>query len=621
MASPVIPTAVTADDFIATQYDYLIVGAGPAGLTLAARLSEDPDIVVGVIEAGDHLSGLAEIDIPGMAVSALELPRINWSFLSKPQSGANGRRIFYPSGKAVGGSTVLNLMSMGRASAKEYDAFESLGNAGWNWAGLLPYFKKACRTAASTIPRDLTATPIEVANAYHVVHKDEFHGSNGPIQKSFPRWLNDLHLPFLQACDNLGLPFNEDPESGKNLGAHTETFAIDPTRATRVTASTAYYRPRKNLVILSGANATRIVLGKDADNGVVASGVVFVKGEGTFTASAKREVILSAGAFKSPQLLELSGIGKQSVLEKHGIQQVIDLPVGDNLLEIHSRVQWLLRAHEEEHPWVPFTFEVTDQFETYDGLRDPIALAEQINLYTQKRLGMMSSVASAVSFVSHKVALTEEEHAAFQSSVDSLGAHVKHRSLLREWSEDPEQAAFELLQVPGFVTLGEHEPVEGARYHTLMTGLLHPLSRGSVHIASSDPLASPDIDLGILAEPADLDVLVSALRFCRKLAGTEPYKVAFKGDFEPPADVQSDEALRAWAQDRVEPFFHTVGTAPMLPLESGGVVDPNLKVYGTRNIRVVDASIIPIQLSCPPMATVYAIAEKACRAADLIKST
>ncbi|TFY61040.1 hypothetical protein EVG20_g7208 [Dentipellis fragilis] len=584
---------LNSKDFSATNFDYLIVGAGPAGLALAARLAEDKGIVVGVVEAGEYASGMPIIDIPGMAGQSMGHPTLDWGYQTVPQYGANDRQINQTRGKAIGGCTAVNFMASNRASAEEYDAIEALGNPGWNWKEFLKYMKKS---ETYTIPSD------DVVEQYYAGYTHEYHGRSGPLQKSFPVWYNELHKPYLNTLVKLGLPISADAGNGVNIGTLTGPFTVDPHKMTRSYGATAHYEPnihKPNFVVVTGAHVTRVLLQSGEDGEVVATGIEFVRGGETVTAQASLEVILSAGSFQTPQLLELSGIGGRDVLEKHGIKQVVDLPsAGENLLD--------------------------EDVETYECLHDAQRLAEEMKLYETEKRGMLSSMFSAFAFAPLDAVANAKEVARLQKIVDddtsllSHPAHAKQYPYLRKWFSDPTKAQLEIVQMPGLYAWGLVKPEAGSHYQTFLIINLHPHSRGSVHITSSDPLVPPAIDPAYFMNPIDLDLMVNAVKFARKIATTEPFHHEGVEFFDPPEDVLNDsEVLREWCRNTTESIFHPVGSSSMLPRSDGGVVDPNLKVYGTKNLRVVDASVIPIQLSCHPQATIYGLAEKA---ADIIKA-
>ncbi|KAA1467422.1 GMC oxidoreductase [Dentipellis sp. KUC8613] len=594
----------TSKEFSATLFDYLIVGTGPAGLTLASRLAEDKDVVVGILEAGEYTSNEPIVDIPGMAGQSLGHPVLDWGYKTVPQAAANNRRISQARGKAIGGSTAINFMVNDRASAEEYNAIESLGNPGWNWKEFLKYMKKS---------ETYTPPTNDIVEQYWTGYTHEFHGHDGPLHKSFPAWYNVLHKPFLESLVKHGASVSTEAGGGVNSGASTSAFSVDPSKMKRSYAATAHYEPnidKKNFVIITGAHATRVLLEPGADGEVTAMGVEFVKDGETVMAKASREVILAAGSYQTPQLLELSGIGKHDVLEEHGIAQVVDLPgVGENL---------------QDHCYVPFAFGVSKDIETYECLQDPQRLAQEVRLYAEEKRGMLSSVMSAFGFLPLDVVTEAADLLRLQyafgddTSMLSNPTYAKQYPYLRKWFAHPEQVQLEVIQMPGLYPWGSLKPAEGAHYGTLMFVNLHPLSRGSVHITSADPLATPAIDPAYFQNPIDLDVLVVATRFARRFVKKEPFYHEGMKLFDPSEEVlEDDEALRRWCRDTVQPIFHPLGSAAMLPRSDGGVVDPELRVYGTKNLRVVDASIIPMQLSCHPQATVYAIAEKA---ANIIKA-
>ncbi|TFY53752.1 hypothetical protein EVG20_g9981 [Dentipellis fragilis] len=287
----------------------------------------------------------------------------------------------------------------------------------------------------------------------------------------------------------------------------------------------------------------------------------------------------------------------------------------------------VVAGNTEDHPWIPFCFEVSSEYETLDVLADPARLNEEIALYQEKKRGIMSSVFSAFSFVPLTKAYgTPAEFESFKAKLlaDTALTASKNPSELAEfeflktWLTHPQHSHVELMQVPGFFSITpDLAPAPGKRYNTIMIGCLQTLSRGSVHVASADPLAPPAIDPAYLTHPLDVAMLVAGIRFCRRMIATSPYKEKGTKEFDPPQALQSDEELGEFARRKVEPFYHPIATASMLPRKDGGVVDSNLKVYGTKNLRVVDASIIPLVLSAHIQSTVYAIAEKA---ADIIKA-
>ncbi|KAJ3005324.1 hypothetical protein NUW54_g4388 [Trametes sanguinea] len=311
MATP----KVTPEQFASTVFDYIIVGGGTAGLVLATRLSEDPSKIVGVIEAGDWDPNVNAINIPGLCGSILGNPQYDWAFMSVPQKHANDRPVFQPREKAVGGSSMLNLLGYSRAAAHEYDAIEALGNPGWNWQEFLKYLKKT----------ETTLPPSDIAKEQGLSPPDpKYHGDSGPIVKQYPTWFNPLHKSFLDTLEKLGVPRNADPDSGINMGGVTSFMTVD-SNAVRTYSASSYYQPnagRQNLVLLTNSKVAKINL-REGTSPLRATGVDFISGEKRYTVSARKEVILAAGAFQTPQILELSGIGNKEILSKHGIHTFI----------------------------------------------------------------------------------------------------------------------------------------------------------------------------------------------------------------------------------------------------------------------------------------------------------
>ncbi|KII83623.1 hypothetical protein PLICRDRAFT_47095 [Plicaturopsis crispa FD-325 SS-3] len=588
------------------SFDYLVVGGGLAGLVVAARLAEDPHVTVGVIEAGQDTTSLADIStnvkIPGFMQKNLTKPEVDWTFMSTPQPGANGRPIYLPRGKGLGGSTLINFMLLTRGHADEYDAFEKLGNPGWNWAELFKYFKKS-----------ETFTYTEEATTKLAMEVDtSAHGSSGPLQKTTPRWITDAHGAFIEAFKALGVPYNPETSNGNNIGTWASYAALDPVEVTRSSAATAYYEPnrsKKNLTTILGARATRVLFKTDsAEAGKVAEGVEYIQDGKTLVAIAKKEVILAAGSYQTPQLLELSGIGDSKVLGAHGIPVLVDLPgVGNNL---------------QDHSFTCLTAEMDTKQESVDVLlTDPARAAAEWELYEKKKEGIFASTTSVFAFTPLKTLsedyAAEVTEAAKAISFDHLPEGVKKGlELQKQWLTDDNASVVEFSEFPAFYPALGTTPEAGKKYIFFFVGLTHPFSRGSVHITSATPTDSPAIDPRFLDNGVDVALLAAGIDLVRKAIATNALG-AFVGKEVMPGPGTKKE-LEQYVRNTLSTSFHPLGTAAMLPRADGGVVDPSLKVYGTANLRVVDASIIPLQISAHTQATVYAIAEKA---ADIIKAS
>ncbi|KAI0630490.1 GMC oxidoreductase [Trametes polyzona] len=632
-----VPATTTPEEFVSAPFDYVVVGGGTAGLVVANRLSEDPSVRVGVIEAGDWDPNVDAINIPGMSGALIGNPKYDWAFMSVPQRNANNRLVYQPRGKALGGSSMLNLLGFHRAPAAEYDAIEALGNPGWNWEEFLKYMKKS-ESAKPFVP--------EFAQKYSFPNPDmKWHGTSGPLAKSYPVYFNPLHEAFVNTLEELGVPRNSQPSGGVNVGTGVSYASVDPVTATRSYSASAYYEPvahRPNLVLITGALVSKVVFDKGTSP-LVATGVEFIKDGKAYIAAARKEVILSAGSFQSPQLLELSGIGNKEILSKHGIETLIDLPsVGENLRESDPRTRsapsidvlqrWILSSTSltaqklmrvyQDHIFVPTIFEIDSSYDTIDFAQDPEEAQKQRALYLQQKGYLASTLAALFGFLPSKVFSSEENRRKWneiaaetlEQAPQGLRKQLEYQI---KWFNDEASAEGELIPFPGFFLPTGLRPEPQKRYGSLICALMHPLSRGSVHISSSDPAAPPLIDPNYLSNPADLQVVLDILKFALKLWHTGEYGAAARKQVAPTAkDCESDEALAEYAKNSFSPVWHPLGTVAMLPKEDGGVVSPELKVYGTANLRVVDASVIPIQLSAHTQATVYGLAEKA---ADIIK--
>ncbi|KAH9857111.1 GMC oxidoreductase [Lenzites betulinus] len=559
--------ANTTDDFCSTTFDYLIVGGGTAGLVLAARLSEDPSVTVGVLEVGEWHPTEEGISVPGLCGSLIGNPRYDWLPPSVPQRHVNNRTVMQPRGRALGGSSMVRMC---RASAREYDAYEALGNTGWNWSEFLKYMKKA----ETTIPPASITKP---GYGINVSPSSEWHGTSGPIVKSYPTNFNALHLHITAALETLGVPKNPEPDNGSNMGSVTTFAAVDPQTVSRSYSAKAYYESnaeRDNLVVITGALVSRVVF-QPGSSPLLASGVQFTRDNKTFTVEARKEVILCAGAFQTPQLLELSGIGDPKVLEPHGIEVLLDLPsVGENLRVITI-------------------CEIDPQYETVDFLLEPEEFKRQQELYKAQKGYLSSALATVLGFVPATALASEEQIKKWQEigkkSIESAPKSAKKVFELQlQWMQDESSVEAELIPFPGFFLPCGLKPEPNVRYSSTLVTTMRPLSRGSVHIVSADPATPPAIDPNYLENPVDLEMMLAAIKFTLKMYQTEPLRGVVRKQFAPTAEQSAtDEALIDYIKSNCTTVFHPLGSAAMLPREDGGVVSPRLRVYGTANLRVV----------------------------------
>ncbi|KAF7375393.1 GMC oxidoreductase [Mycena sanguinolenta] len=417
------------------------------------------------------------------------------------------------------------------------------------------------------------------------------HGTSGPVHSSFSRFISDGQKPWLSALDALGVHKIEDALGGEDVGAWMAPSDINGITVTRSYAAAAYFVPvsnRPNLAVLTGAEATRII--SSSKNGLVtATGVELSLAGQNYSVAVKSgaEVILSAGTIKTPQLLELSGIGNPDVLEHFGIETKVSLPgVGEGIIDqVYFGTSYELN---------------NDSIITLDDLRDPTFEAAALAEYETNKPGIMTIGARDLLLFRFRPYAIQKE---------------KWDVVIQGLREPTKRGYIELIAFPGFFTTAS-APEPGKKYITFTGNLHFPFSTGGIHIASTGPFVQPAIDPHYYEEEFDIQSLVSVLKFHRKFANTGGFKDLFAAEIDPGTAVQTDEEIMDYIKNYGGPEFHTVGSAAMLPREKGGVVSPQLKVYGTSNIRVVDLSILPLQISAHPMSTLYGVAEKA---ADIIR--
>jgi choline dehydrogenase len=535
------------------------------------------------------------------------------------QEHANNRIIPYPRGRVLGGSSAINVQMLSHPSKRDLDNWRDLGNENWSWDDLAPYFRKF---------ETYNAPPDKVADTLGTQYIDPLlRGTDGPIQTAFPETDSSfVQEVWAETSDNLRLHKPTDPRSGSSLGAFNQLLSIDPKTMTRSYSASGYYAPnagRPNLSLLTDAMVAKINFsGDNGEDHLRATGVDVIVGGKTFTVNAGKEVLLCAGVIQSPQLLEVSGIGSQSRLEQYGIKTLIDNPnVGENL---------------QDHVMVPMAWEVVDGEKTLEAVRDPGVLNFVMQAYQTACAGPLANSATSVAFLPYATITgndevsTEKEVAEIFSAALPAQSTVtsKQNDLLRSQLLDPSNASTQFIVVPTGsdpsstgVSAMFHHSIPGA-YSTNLICLTRPFSRGSIHIQSADARVHPTIDPEYLSHPMDLDILAQSLIFAQKIAETEPLasklknrgKVAMPGMEIPSTLEKAKEHVRR----NMVSEWHPMGTCAMLPREKGGVVSSELKVYGTANLRVVDASIFPLQVQGNIQSSVYAAAEKA---ADIIKAS
>ncbi|KAJ4390760.1 hypothetical protein N0V93_004358 [Gnomoniopsis smithogilvyi] len=601
-------------------YDYIVVGGGTSGLVVASRLTEDPNVSVLVIEAGGDKSQDPFVNTPGFMGALYGKEEYDWNFSSVPQHTLNNRVINQCRGKMLGGSSSLNFLMMVYPSRAILDTWGALGNKDWNFETMAPYFRKFARTH---LPTEAAKKNCHMDGVYDpLISKDE----SGPLDLSFGEGFGPNNHAWMEAFKNLGLGAKMDPRSGAAIGAFQQAATIHPETKTRTSAVTAYLnedvRKRSNLTVITDTMVKRVILEPvDGSDEFFAKGVEVRSKDGSEkTILAAGEVVLAAGALQTPQILELSGIGDRKLLEKYDVPVKIDNPnVGE---------------HMQDHPILCQSFEVADGVMSGDVMRDPNLLQAVIAQYQTNREGPLgqSLISSAyVPMADDSGVLDSEARIKLLNKYLSTGADktsrysTKEQEVIKNLLATTNEPTYQFLLFPTQINVPQHPesmstyitPVAPENYVTVMAMLNHPFSRGSCHIKSSNFEDAPVWDPRYNDQDVDLELLAGAAQFTETLIATEPFKGLFKPDGKR-MQVKADtlEGAREVVRSRQISVFHISSSAVMLPKEAGGVVDHRLKVYGVKNLRVVDASVFPIEPLGNIQATVYAVAE---RAADILK--
>lgn len=430
---------------------------------------------------------------------------------------------------------------------------------------------------------------------------DDVRGINGPIHSTISRYIPESQHLYRSAMENIGLARNIDSLNGHPLGVAFQPSSIDTVDWKRSYAANSYIpQAGSNLEKLLSTRVARVNLDGSEEANFTATGVTLEDGT---VIHARNEVILSAGSLQSPGLLEISGIGQKGVLDAAGISQLVELPgVGENLQD-HIRVQ--------------LVWQLKDNYTSLDKLiYNTTFAAEQLALWEDRQYSIYDELPNGISFLNYKQAfgndstlvdLAEQEFGNSTSVVDQKKL---------DFLSDDSVAKIEIVYLDGYLGSnsypGPDSPDYGNNYLTLVSALMHSLGRGSVHIKSTNISVTPLLDLRFLSNEHDLQALVEIGKLARKIGQTEPLASIVTSEYEPGLDsVDSDEEWVEFVKDTSLSFFHVAGTCAMLPRGDGGVVDPTLKVWGTKNLRVVDASIIPVLIASHTQTAVYGIAERA----------
>ena len=566
----------------------IVIGGGTAGLAVATRLSQGlRQACVLVVEAGPDAHNESKIYIPGLKGSTIGTA-YDWNFTTIPQPDALDRVWTQARGKVLGGSSALNLMTYDRGCREDYDAWEQLGSPGWNWKALYPSMLKA---------ENFTRN----ASTYGTAGV----GYGGPIQAAINDFIPFQQLSFIPTLNVLGVPSNLESLDGNPLGVMWQPSSIRSTNYTRSYSPDYLPLAGSNLVVSTNTRVAKINFDRLGNGSLVATGITLTDNS---TITASKEVILSAGSFQSPNLLELSGIGNSSIITSAGVQPLLDLPgVGENLQD-HIRIQ--------------NSYQLKPNYTSFDELRfNATFAATQLVLYNANQRSEYDYTGSGYSFLTwdqvQGAATQNLTSLAQQAATADSNSSISQKKL--NYLVNPTLKAqvpqLEIIFSDGYTGVKGYPPVNttlyGQGFFTLIAAILHPFSRGSVHINSSNPIAKPVINPNYLSHEYDIQAAITATQYLRKVANTAPLKDIWVSEYEPGTQVQTDAQWRTFAQNTTLTIYHPAGTCALLPKADGGVVDPNLKVYGTTNLRVVDASVIPILPSAHLQTVVYGIAEQA----------
>ncbi|WP_024506635.1 choline dehydrogenase [Bradyrhizobium sp. ARR65] len=521
-----------------SEFDYIIVGAGSAGCVLANRLSADGKHSVLLLEAGPKDKNIW-IHVPLGYGKLFKERTVNWMYQTEPEPGLGGRQVFQPRGKVLGGSSSINGLLYVRGQHEDYDRWRQLGNTGWGFDDLLPYFKKAenqCRGA------------------------DQYHGAAGPLPVSDWRHADPLSEAFVKAAVEAGIPYNPDFNGATQEGAGF--FQTTTRKGRRASTAVAYLRPalhRGNLRVETSALGQRVLF-----DGRRAVGVEYRQEGIVRTARARKEVVLSGGAYNSPQLLQLSGVGPAQLLKRHGIDVVLDAPGVGNDLQDHLQVRLVTRCAQ--------------RITLNDIVNHPLRriwAGVHYGLLRKGALTIAAGTSGAFFKTSPRLATPDIQIHFIPFSTDKMGEKLHSFS--------------------GF---------------TASVCQLRPESRGSLRIKSADPTAPPEIRINYLATETDRRAFIDGIRILRKILAAPALKSYCAGEVYPGPNVTSDDDLLEFCRQTGSTVYHPTSTCRMGndPL---AVVDQRLRLRGIEGLRVVDASIMPDLVSGNTNAPVIMIAEKA----------
>lgn len=527
------------------MYDYIIVGAGSAGCVLANRLTQDGRTRVLLLEAGPKDTSIW-LKVPAGTPRLYSHPTVNWRYYTAPEPGLNNRKVYCPRGKTLGGSSAINGLVYMRGAPQDYDGWAQMGNRGWSWADVLPYFKKSEKQERGA---------------------DDYHGDKGELAVSSLRSPHPACQGFVAAGEAIGLPFNPDFNGAAQDGIGYVQYNID--RGVRHSAASAFLKPaarRPNLRIEVETHVERIVIRDRRARGIV------YKVRGEAREAEAREVIVATGTLNTPQLLMLSGIGPADHLKAHGIEVVHDLPgVGQNLQD-HIYAHYLAKTDA--------AFSINRLITGSNNKLQSWRVLPHVMEYAIKRTGLLTSAAAQV--------------AAFVRS----SPHVATPDLQIQF-----RPFSMIISKEGRFDAESHPAVTASVAH------LRPHSRGTVTLGSADPFASPVIQFNYLTQPEDARALIEGMRVIRRIFRAHLMVEHVVEEAVPGRHVESDDMMLAHLRAHAQAMYHPVGTCKMGsgPL---AVVDDRLRIHGIEGLRVIDASVMPTIPSGNTNAPVIMLAEK-----------
>jgi choline dehydrogenase len=521
-----------------TLFDYIIVGAGSAGCVLANRLSANGRHSVLLLEAGPKDNNIW-IHVPLGYGKLFKDTTVNWMYQTEPEPGLNGRQVFQPRGKVLGGSSSINGLLYVRGQREDFDRWRQQGNTGWGYDDVLPYFKQAESQQRGA---------------------DDFHGAGGPLPVSDPRQADPLSEAFIAAATEVGIPANPDFNGASQEGAGM--FQMTTRRGRRASTAVSYLRPalgRGNLQVETSVLAERIVFEERR-----AKAVTYRKNGALHTARARKEILVSSGAYNSPQLLQLSGVGPATLLRQHGIDVVLDAPGVGADLQDHMQVRIVMRCAQ------------------------PITLNDIVN-HPVRRI------------------LTGLRYAAFRTGPLTIAAGTAGAF----FKTNPRLASPDIqVHFLPFSTDKMGEKLHPYSAFSASVCQLRPESRGSLRIRSADPTMPPEIRINYLATEVDRTTNVEGLKILRKILHAPALRPYVINEAEPGPAIASDADLLSYCRQRGSTIYHPTSTCRMGndPL---AVVDQRLRVRGLDGLRVIDGSVMPDLVSGNTNAAIIMIAEKA----------